>query len=130
MGDSHTGPFQPVSKYIGETEANLHRLENAAESAGSPELTLEESAALFGERGGPAAGFGGIYRGVCVNAVDPLLQSRLQVSVPAVPDVSGAWAQACLPPGWSGSLPAPGDGVWVMFEGGDASYPVWIGVRA
>ncbi|MEP7055756.1 MAG: phage baseplate assembly protein V [Actinomycetota bacterium] len=139
MSDSHSGPFQPPSKYIGETEPALRRVSNVSESGEGPALTLEESAALFGGRAGEGAGsadpadptsYGGIYGGTCLNSVDPLLQGRLQVSVPAVPGVYGTWAQACLPPEWDEHLPAAGDGIWVMFEGGNDGYPVWIGVRA
>lgn len=143
MDDAHSGPLPPVSKYIGETEPELRPLAHADEPAAGPALTLAESEALFGARGEPVggaetagsaasatnSGCAGIYRGVCVNPVDPLLQSRLQVNVPAVSGASGGWAQACLPPGWSGQLPAVGHGIWVMFEGGDASYPVWLGAR-
>jgi hypothetical protein len=75
--------------------------------------------------------FLGIYRGVVINNVDPESRNRLQLSIPQVFGASTAksgWAEACVPTGWGGSLPAMGSQVWVMFEGGDHEYPVWVGV--
>lgn len=37
------------------------------------------------------------------------------------------WAESCTPPG-IGSVPDVGTSVWVEFEGGDPSYPVWMGI--
>src|SRR5262249_36988158 len=41
------------------------------------------------------------------------------------------WAMPCVPYAGDGvgfySLPEQGTGVWVEFEGGDPSYPVWTG---
>jgi uncharacterized protein involved in type VI secretion and phage assembly len=57
-----------------------------------------------------------------------------------VPDVTGltpsSWAEACVPlagptgpPMGSWFVPPIGAGVWVEFEGGDASRPIWTGCR-
>jgi hypothetical protein len=74
----------------------------------------------------------GKYRGQVENNVDPLLQGRLQVSVPAVlGDGRMSWAMPCVP--FAGSsvglflLPPVGANVWVEFEAGDSDYPIWSG---
>jgi hypothetical protein len=67
----------------------------------------------------------GIYRGIVVNTGDPLMKGRLQINVPSQP--SGAtWAAACRDYK-STATPPIGTEVWVMFEGGDPSHPVWMG---
>jgi hypothetical protein len=136
MSDSNPSPPAGRSKYIDEVEASPDFAVGEAERL-DVVMTFEESAALFGTRGarrsadGTESGptLGGIYKATCVNAIDPLLRGRIQVTVPTVAGASAVWAQSCLPPAWSGELPAPGDGIWVMFEGGDAQSPVWLGVR-
>ena len=69
----------------------------------------------------------GIYRAVVVNAVDPMGQRRLLVTVP---EVSGTavWALPCVPAG-SRAMPRAGAFVWVQFEAGDVTRPVWVGTR-
>ena len=69
----------------------------------------------------------GIYRASVVGNVDPLGQSRLQVLVPEVNGQLTAWAMSCLPVGGSTEVPAVGDGVWVAYESGVTSLPVWLG---
>ncbi len=74
----------------------------------------------------------GKYRGTVSNVMDPLGQGRLQAMVPellgAVPT---GWATPCAPT--SGILagffavPAVGAGVWIEFEAGDVSRPIWTG---
>jgi uncharacterized protein involved in type VI secretion and phage assembly len=74
--------------------------------------------------------FFGKYRGV-VDQVDAATM-RIKAKVPAVlgDQVSG-WARACTPYAGNGYgfafLPAAGTGVWIEFEGGDASLPIWSG---
>lgn len=76
--------------------------------------------------------FFGKYRGIVTDNDDPLLQARLRARVPAVlGDLETGWALPCLPyPGDGAGLhlvPDPGAGVWIEFEGGDPSYPIWTG---
>ena len=78
-----------------------------------------------------AGPFYGKYRGVVVNNIDPMQIGRIQVSVPAVSVIPSTWAMPCVP--WAGiatgvfTVPPPGAGVWVEFEGGDPDYPIWVG---
>lgn len=70
----------------------------------------------------------GVWRGLVVDNADPEHRQRLTLQIPAAFGVAvTGWAQACLPPQFTGSLPQPGTGVWVMFEGADPARPVWIG---
>jgi uncharacterized protein involved in type VI secretion and phage assembly len=73
----------------------------------------------------------GKYRGVVTDNADPTNRGRLKVRVPAVLDTLEAWAMPCVPYAGAGvgfySLPEPNTGVWIEFEGGDPSYPVWVG---
>jgi len=58
---------------------------------------------------------------------DPLGLMRIRVQVPDVFGKMGAsWAVPCVPPGYK-STPEVGDGVWIEFEAGDPSRPIWIG---
>lgn len=74
--------------------------------------------------------FFGKYRGVVVDVEAQTM--RVKASVPAVlgPQVSG-WARACVPFAGPNTgfafLPAVGAGVWIEFEGGDVSLPIWVG---
>ncbi|WP_426959882.1 phage baseplate assembly protein V [Muricoccus radiodurans] len=76
--------------------------------------------------------FNGLYRASVVNNADPLSQGRVQVSVPSVSGGGGQWALPCRPPQAGRQPPTPqiGAAAWVMFEGGDPSRPVWMGVMA
>lgn len=74
----------------------------------------------------------GKHRGTVVNPMDPERRGRLTA---LVPEVLGAiptgWAEACVPHAGVGagflSMPMPGAGVWIEFEGGDVSRPIWTG---
>jgi uncharacterized protein involved in type VI secretion and phage assembly len=74
--------------------------------------------------------FFGKYRGVVVD-VDAATM-RVKASVPAVLGTQASgWARACTP--FAGPkmgfafLPDVGSGVWIEFEGGDVSFPIWVG---
>jgi uncharacterized protein involved in type VI secretion and phage assembly len=74
--------------------------------------------------------FYGKYRGI-VAEVDAAT-CRIKATVPAVlGDVSTGWCLPCVPYAGRGVgivfLPEPGSGVWIEFEGGDVSFPVWVG---
>jgi len=72
--------------------------------------------------------FYGIYRGVVVDTNDPLNKNRIKVQVPQIllSEVTG-WAWGMASSGTVRVAPSIGDGVWVQFEGGDPSYPIWVG---
>jgi hypothetical protein len=74
--------------------------------------------------------FFGKYRGVVTDVDADML--RIKAKVPAVlVDQPTGWARACVP--FAGPsmgiafLPEIGAGVWIEFEGGDVSYPIWVG---
>jgi len=73
----------------------------------------------------------GKYRGVVTDNVDPTNRGRLKVKVPAVLADLDIWAMPCVPYAGDGvgfyMLPEPDTGVWIEFEAGDPSYPIWIG---
>lgn len=87
--------------------------------------TLEQLVELVRSR------FYGKYRGTVISTNDLEKRGRLKVSVPAVLGDLQTWAMPCVP--YSGSnaghylIPEEGAGVWVEFEGGDPSYPIWVG---
>jgi len=74
--------------------------------------------------------FFGKYRGV-VTDVDAATM-RIKASVPSVlPGMPTGWCTPCVP--YAGPqvgflmLPEVGSGVWIEFEGGDVSFPIWVG---
>lgn len=73
----------------------------------------------------------GKYRGTVHGNEDPTGRGRLEVVVPAVMGSQPVWAMPCVP--FAGpnvglfALPPVGAGVWVEFEAGDPSYPIWTG---
>lgn len=73
----------------------------------------------------------GKYRGTVVDNADSTGRARLQVEVPAVLGDLHVWAMPCVPYAGDGvgffALPDAGTGVWVEFEGGDPSFPIWTG---
>jgi len=73
----------------------------------------------------------GKYRGT-VTDVEQSGRGRIKATVPAVlGNQATGWCDPCVP--YAGSnvgiafLPAVGAGVWIEFEGGDVSYPIWTG---
>jgi uncharacterized protein involved in type VI secretion and phage assembly len=75
--------------------------------------------------------FFGKYRGTVSDNADATDRGRIKVKVPAVLGAVEAWAMPCVPYAGQGvgfySLPASGTGIWVEFEAGDPSYPIWTG---
>ena len=73
----------------------------------------------------------GKYRGTVTDNADPTSRGRLKVRVPAVLGDLEVWAMPCVPYAGSQvgfySLPNPDTGIWVEFEAGDPSYPIWAG---
>lgn len=84
---------------------------------------LEVSGRLFGK-----------YRGMVTENIDPLGLARIKLDVPAVPGTTELWALPCVPYAGDESspvgmhfIPPVGAHVWVEFEGGDPSRPIWVG---
>jgi uncharacterized protein involved in type VI secretion and phage assembly len=75
--------------------------------------------------------FYGKYRGVVADNNDPTHRGRVQVSVPAVMGTTAVWAMPCVAYAGAGVglflIPDVGSGVWVEFEAGNPSYPIWVG---
>jgi uncharacterized protein involved in type VI secretion and phage assembly len=76
--------------------------------------------------------FFGKYRGSVLNNVDPQRIGRLQVDVPSLMGSTRArWAMPSFPCAGRQmgvlALPEVGTGVWVEFEEGDLTKPVWTG---
>jgi uncharacterized protein involved in type VI secretion and phage assembly len=74
--------------------------------------------------------FYGKYRGSVTDVDASTL--RIKAKVPAVLGTQETgWCMPCVP--YAGSnvgmafLPEQGSGVWIEFEGGDVSYPIWVG---
>jgi uncharacterized protein involved in type VI secretion and phage assembly len=74
--------------------------------------------------------FYGKYRGI-VSDVDASTM-RIKAKVPSVlGETTTGWCMPCVP--YAGPdvgiafLPESGSGVWIEFEGGDVSYPIWTG---
>ncbi len=74
----------------------------------------------------------GKHRGLVTDNLDPLDLGRLRAQVPEVlGDVDTGWALPALP--YAGdnqgsySVPPVGAGVWIEFEAGDVSRPIWTG---
>lgn len=76
--------------------------------------------------------FYGKYRGLVVDNLDPAQTGRIKAMVPEVlGEVPSGWALPCQPFTGTGAglyaVPQPGAGVWIEFEAGDASRPIWSG---
>ena len=74
--------------------------------------------------------FYGKYRGI-VSDVDASTM-RIKAIVPSVlGETTTGWCMPCVPYAGPGVgfafLPETGSGVWIEFEGGDVSYPIWTG---
>jgi len=76
--------------------------------------------------------FFGKYRGIVTDISDPVGIGRITAQVPAVFGESPSpWAMPASPFGGSKHglflLPEVNDGVWIEFEGGNPSLPIWSG---
>lgn len=94
-------------------------------------MPLEETLTA-GEMEHKADRFYGKYRGLVLNNQDPLSLGRLQAMVPEVlGEVPSGWALPCAPYAGTGAglftIPMIGAGVWIEFEAGDVSRPIWVG---
>jgi uncharacterized protein involved in type VI secretion and phage assembly len=74
----------------------------------------------------------GKYRGLVSDNQDPQNRGRIRARVPEIlHDVETGWALPALP--YSGdnqgvwTIPAKNAGVWIEFEAGDVSRPIWSG---
>jgi hypothetical protein len=72
--------------------------------------------------------FFGNYRGVVFDNNDPDKLGRIRVTVPQLfADTATGWAWPKNSAGLVLQPPPVGQGVWVEFEGGDSSFPIWTG---
>lgn len=77
--------------------------------------------------------FYGKYRGQVTDNSDPDNLGRIRAKVPRVlGDEETGWALPAFPYGGASDqglflMPDVGAGVWIEFEGGDLSYPIWTG---
>ena len=76
--------------------------------------------------------FYGKYRGTVTDVDDPQSRGRIKATVPAVlGEQPTGWCVPCVPYAGDGVgfvfIPEAGSGVWIEFEGGDVSYPIWTG---
>jgi uncharacterized protein involved in type VI secretion and phage assembly len=74
--------------------------------------------------------FYGKYRGSVTDVDDDTL--RIKAKVPAVlGEQKTGWCMPCVPYAGPGAgfafIPEVGSGVWIEFEAGDVSYPIWSG---
>jgi hypothetical protein len=73
----------------------------------------------------------GKYRGEVVDTADQTNRARLKVRCPAVLGDQEVWAMPAVPYAGNGlgffALPPAGASIWVEFEGGELSQPIWSG---
>lgn len=74
----------------------------------------------------------GKYRGIVKSNDDPRKLGRIRAIVPEVlGDVVSGWALPCTPYAGDGAgqctIPSIDAGVWIEFEAGDVSRPIWSG---
>lgn len=75
----------------------------------------------------------GKYRGIVEDVDDPKSVGRIKAKVPSIygDEVISPWALPCAPYAGSGlgnyMIPPVGAGVWIEFEAGDISQPIWSG---
>jgi hypothetical protein len=73
----------------------------------------------------------GKHRGTVTDNNDPTRRGRLKVKIRDLLGGLEVWAMPCVPYAGKGmgffNLPESKSGVWIEFERGDLSYPVWTG---
>jgi hypothetical protein len=75
----------------------------------------------------------GKYRAIVTDNQDPEKRGRLKVKVPALlGETEIGWAMPCFPYGGGADrgfymIPEAQDGIWVEFEAGQISFPIWSG---
>ena len=75
----------------------------------------------------------GKYRGFVTDNADPEKRARVKLTVPSILGAAETdWALPCMPFGGLADqgmfmVPEPGAQVWVEFEQGNLSYPIWTG---
>jgi hypothetical protein len=73
----------------------------------------------------------GKYSGRVTDNSDPDGLGRIEVEVPSLLRKERVWALPCVPFAGDGigfyMIPEVGTGVWIEFEGGDLSHPIWTG---
>jgi len=82
--------------------------------------------------GQTATRYYGKYRGTVEDNQDPNNRGRLKARVPGVlTDITSSWANPSSPFAGDGigifTVPPVGTGVWIEFEDGDVSRPIWSG---
>ena len=76
----------------------------------------------------------GKFRGSVTDAGDPKKLGRIKAKIPdLLSDKETGWALPCLPYGGSKDtglfvIPEVGSNVWIEFEAGNLSYPIWTGI--
>ncbi|WP_247828953.1 phage baseplate assembly protein V [Arthrobacter antioxidans] len=79
-----------------------------------------------------AHAYWGKFRGLVTNVDDPAGLGRIRANVPSVlHGLETGWALPCVPYAGEGVgfhlIPPVGAGVWIEFESGETSAPVWTG---
>jgi hypothetical protein len=73
----------------------------------------------------------GKHRGLVLDDQDPMQLGRIRASVPSVGAQPLGWAMPCVPCAGAASgvfvVPPVGSNVWIEFEEGDESRPIWTG---
>lgn len=74
----------------------------------------------------------GKYRARVTDINDPEKRGRIRVQCPSVLQESKSpWCEPCIPVAYDGGgdffLPKVGDTVWIEFEEGKSSKPIWVG---
>ena len=75
----------------------------------------------------------GLYQGFVTNINDPDRRGRIKVFCPEVlgSKVESAWCDPIVPVAFDNGgdfcIPTKGEAVWLLFVGGDANKPAWLG---